>query len=113
MKHIKYVAALSALAWGIALPLGSHAQSTPSAPQAQSAPADSMTEGEIKKIDADAGKLTIKHGPIRNLDMPGMTMVFAVKDKSLLASVKPGDKVKFVVVREGGKMVVTELQAQR
>ena len=44
------------------------------------------------------------------VDMPGMTMVFAAKDKAMLASVKAGDKVKFMVVNEGGKMVVTDIQ---
>lgn len=70
----------------------------------------SMTDGEVRKIDKDAGKITIKHGEIKHMDMPGMTMVFTAKDKSLLSNVKPGDKVKFMVVNEGGKMVVTDIQ---
>ena len=70
----------------------------------------SMTDGEIKKVDQANGKVTIKHGEIKHMDMPGMTMVFTAKDKSLLSNVKPGDKVKFMVVNEGGKMVVTDIQ---
>ena len=70
----------------------------------------SMTDGEIKKVDQSTGKVTIKHGEIKHMDMPGMTMVFTAKDKSLLGKVKPGDKVKFMVVNEGGKMVVTDIQ---
>ena len=70
----------------------------------------SMTDGEVRRIDKDAGKITIKHGEIKHMDMPGMTMVFTAKDKSLLSNVKPGDKVKFMVVNEGGKMVVTDIQ---
>jgi Cu/Ag efflux protein CusF len=70
----------------------------------------SMTDGEIKKVDQSTGKVTIKHGEIKHMDMPGMTMVFTAKDKSLLSNVKPGDKVKFMVVNEGGKMVVTDIQ---
>ena len=69
-----------------------------------------LTDGEVRKIDKAAGKLTIKHGEIKNLDMPGMTMAFAVKDKALLDKVKSGDKIKFKVVMEGGNMVVTDIQ---
>ena len=69
-----------------------------------------LTDGEVRKIDKAAGKLTIKHGDIKNLDMPGMTMVFAVKDKAMLDKVKSGDKIKFKVVMEGGNMVVTDIQ---
>lgn len=69
-----------------------------------------MTEGEIRKLSKDTGKLTIKHGPIKNLDMPPMTMVFVAKDPAMLEKVAVGDKVRFSVVEEGGKMVVTELQ---
>lgn len=69
-----------------------------------------MTDGEVKKIDMEAGKITLKHGDIKHMDMPGMTMVFTAKDKSLLTNVKPGDKVKFMVVQEGGKMMVTSIQ---
>jgi Cu(I)/Ag(I) efflux system protein CusF len=76
-----------------------------------SQPAASMTEGEVKKVDLEAGKVTIKHGPIKHMDMPGMTMVFTAKDKGLLTNVKPGDKVQFMVVNESGKMVVTAISA--
>ena len=72
--------------------------------------ADNMADGEIKKIDRDNKKMTIKHGDIKSLDMPGMTMVFTAKDKGLLANVKPGDKIRFMAVNEGGKMVVTDIQ---
>ena len=76
------------------------------------APAD-MTQGEIRKVDMDNKKITIKHGEIKNLDMPGMTMVFTVRDKDLLATVKPGDKIKFMAVSEGGKLIVTDIQPIR
>ena len=61
----------------------------------------------------EAGKITLKHGDIKHMDMPGMTMVFTASDKRLLVNVKPGDKVKFMVVNEGGKMVVTDIQPAR
>jgi Cu/Ag efflux protein CusF len=69
-----------------------------------------MTDGEVKKVNKDASKITIKHGDIKNLDMPGMTMIFTVKDKSLLDKVNAGDKVKFVVANEAGKMLVTAIE---
>ncbi len=68
-----------------------------------------MTDGEIRKVDKDAGKVTIKHGEIKNLEMSGMTMVFTAKEKSLLDKVQAGDKVKFAVINDGGKMVVTDI----
>ena len=114
MNIIQKITAISALALGIALPVSSMAQTTMDhSKMDMSQPAASMTEGEVKKVDLEAGKVTIKHGPIKNMDMPGMTMVFTAKDKGLLANVKPGDKIQFMVVNEGGKMVVTEIQAAR
>jgi Cu(I)/Ag(I) efflux system protein CusF len=73
--------------------------------------AKDMADGEIRKIDKDAKKVTIQHGEIKSLDMPPMTMVFTVKDPALLEKVKPGDKVKFAVSRDGARLVVTSLQA--
>jgi len=69
-----------------------------------------MTDGEIRKVDRDTKKITIKHGEIKNLDMPGMTMLFQVKDPAMLDMVKPGDKVKFRAEKAGGGIVVTEIQ---
>ena len=73
--------------------------------------ATDMTDGEIRKVDKENGKLTIKHAEIKNLDMPGMTMVFQVKDKAMLDKVQAGDKVKFKAANESGKFTVTELEA--
>lgn len=72
-----------------------------------------LTAGEIRKVDKAAGKLTIKHGAIKNLDMPGMTMVFQVRDAALLDKVQAGDKVRFRAENEGGKFLVTEIQPAR
>ena len=71
------------------------------------------TEGEIRKVDKAAGKLTIKHGPIANLDMPDMTMVFRVADPAMLDLVQIGDKIKFEVARDQGLYVVQRLEVQR
>lgn len=70
-----------------------------------------MAEGEIKKINKDTGKITIKHGEIKNLDMPAMTMVFKVKDPAMLDQVKAGDKIKFVADKINGALTVTEFEA--
>ena len=69
-----------------------------------------MTEGEIRKVDKDNKKITIKHGEIKNLDMPGMTMVFQVKDPAMLDKVKTGDKVRFKAEKANGAIVVTDIQ---
>jgi Cu/Ag efflux protein CusF len=71
-----------------------------------------FTEGEVRKVDKSAAKITLKHGEIKNLDMPPMTMVFGVKDKALLDTVKAGDKVKFTADKDGGGYVVTSIQPQ-
>ncbi|WP_092950583.1 copper-binding protein [Paracidovorax konjaci] len=76
---------------------------------AEGAAAGDMVDGEVRKVDMEAKKITIKHGDIKNLDMPGMTMVFQVKDPAMLDKVKAGDKVKFKAEKAGGAIVVTEI----
>ena len=70
-----------------------------------------LTDAEVRKVDKAARKITLKHGEIKNLDMPAMTMVFGVKDKALLDKVKAGDKVKFSAEKDGGQFVVTSVEA--
>ena len=72
--------------------------------------AQPQSDGEIKKVDKAAGKITVKHGPLVNLDMPAMTMVFKVKDPAMLEQVKAGDKVKFTVEKINGAFTITALQ---
>ncbi len=72
-----------------------------------------LSEGEIRKIDPAAGKITIAHGEIKSIDMPPMTMVFTVKNPALFDALKKGDKVRFAVVREDGKLVLTEILQAR
>ena len=69
-----------------------------------------LSDGEIRKIDKSAKKLTIKHGPLANLDMPPMTMVFQVSDPAMLEQVKAGDKVKFQAEKIGGAYTVTKIE---
>jgi Cu(I)/Ag(I) efflux system protein CusF len=72
--------------------------------------AQAMADGEVRKVDKDNKKITLKHGDIKALDMPPMTMVFQVSDPALLDKVKPGDKVQFNVVKDGTKLTVTEIK---
>src|SRR5262249_45636 len=77
----------------------SNGHSSHDADQKASAP---MSEGEVRKIDRSTGKVTIKHGPLQNLDMPPMTMVFRVKDPAMLDQLKEGDKIKFTADKVDG-----------
>lgn len=95
---IRRVAFLALLSLAL-MPLASWSQS------------DDKVAGEVRKVDRDNQKIIIKHGEIKSLDMPPMTMVFTVKDPALLEAAKPGDKVRFVVAREDGKFVVTAIEA--
>ena len=73
-----------------------------------------MVNGQVTKIDEVAGKITLKHGPIKKLDMnEGMTMVFRVQDPAMLKQVKVGDKVKFDADRVNGQITVTKIEKAR
>ena len=80
---------------------------------AASAAVGEMTDGEVRKIDKEAGKLTLRHADIKSLDMPAMTMVFQVKEPALLDKVKVGDKVRFRAEKAGGAFVVTAIEAAK
>jgi Cu(I)/Ag(I) efflux system periplasmic protein CusF len=69
-----------------------------------------MADGEIRKINKNTGKITVKHGEIKSVEMPPMTMVFGVADKAMLEGLKEGDKVKFNVKQEGSNYTVTEIK---
>ena len=68
-----------------------------------------VSEGEIKRIDQDRGKLTIKHGELKNLNMPAMTMVFTVSHSATLAKLKVGDKITFVAGNANGQLTATHV----
>ncbi|HTD90360.1 MAG TPA: copper-binding protein [Burkholderiales bacterium] len=80
------------------------------AAQQQPAQAYEMTDGEIRLVNRDAKKLTIRHGPIHNLGMPAMTMVFLVNDAGLLDKVKTGDRIKFFAERINGAITVVAIE---
>ena len=72
-----------------------------------------MSSGEVKKIDKDAGKITIKHGPLSNLGMPAMTMVFRLQDAAMLDQVKVGDNINFIAEKTNGAITVTKIKTAK
>lgn len=73
----------------------------------------SPVRGEVKKIDAPAGKITLKHGAIKNLEMDAMTMVLRVNDPGMLKNLKVGDKVKFEAERASEGVTITKIQKSK
>lgn len=86
-----------------------HAGHGTTATQGTSAQSAGVMEGEVRRVDKDAQKITIKHGPLAKFDMPAMTMVFQVKDPAMLDQVKAGDKVKFDAEKLGGAFTLTKI----
>jgi len=84
--------------------------SPPAATAAASTAVAEPTEAEVRKVDVGAGKITLKHGAIKNLDMPPMSMVFQVQDPALLGQVKAGDKVRFTAEKINGAYTVLTLE---
>jgi Cu/Ag efflux protein CusF len=102
---------IAAAAFALSMSLGFSAQAVNHAPATKGAGAPAaMAGGEVRKVDKDAKKITIRHGPIQNLDMPAMTMVFQVKDPAMLEQVKAGDKVRFAADKIGGAYTVTQIE---
>jgi len=107
--HILPIAAMASAALAV------NAQTAPAAsadhaahhPAAAAAP---QSDGEVRKIDKAQGKVTLRHGPLANLDMPAMTMVFRAADPKLLDGLKEGDKVKFTAEKINGAFTVTVIQ---
>ena len=100
-----------ALAGGV-LPLAAQAQSPAASAAVATAPAAAdWTEGEVRRVDPTNARVSLRHGEIKSLNMPPMTMAFAVRDPAWLNGLKAGDKVRFTVVDEGGgKLTVTALE---
>ena len=119
MKSLNKLVSTAALIGASAISFAALAQSTPApAPMGEMkmdkpAAASDMTEGEIRKVDKDTQKITIKHGEIKNLDMPGMTMLFQIRDPAMLDMVKAGDKVKFRAEKAATGIVVTEIEVAK
>ena len=95
----------------IATSLGARAQTQAPAPVAVAA-SEPMATGEVRKVDMEAGKVTLRHGPIASLGMPAMTMVFRVADPKMLDQLKQGDKIRFSADRLNGAIVLTEVELE-
>ena len=115
MKHIIIITAALVLgassAWAQQPPpqATDHGAHHPS-PAAATAQAGDFAEGEVRRVDKAGGKITLRHGEIKSLDMPPMTMVFVVADAAMLDKVKVGDKVRFRATNRDGRMIVVEIQ---
>jgi len=110
--RLSTVLTAAALAFAASLPaMAQHSHNHGASPAKAEAAAPTLADGEVRRIDKDASKITLKHGPIKSLDMPPMTMVFQVQDKALLDKVKAGDKVKFTAIQSaGGAYTVTSIE---
>jgi Cu/Ag efflux protein CusF len=118
-RHIPHAAALLPLLLGSSMAFAqTHDHAHGTAPVAAAATATTETAGsglpwaeaEIRRVDAAAGKLSLKHGEIKNLDMPPMTMVFQLQDKALLGNLKAGDRVRFTADKVNGSYTVVNIQ---
>jgi Cu/Ag efflux protein CusF len=105
-------AALFAGSSGLAM-AASDTQTMPLSATATPAVSIKLTSGEVRKIDTEQGKLTIKHEAIENLQMPGMTMVFKATDSAMLQKLQVGDKIQFAAEKANGAIVVTNIQAAK
>ena len=101
MKRVRPVLLLAALACLVSVTSFASAQESKSLP---------MINGQVKKVDESAGKMTIKHDAITNLDMGAMTMVFKASDPAMLKAVKPGEKIKFSADKVNGQLTVMKVE---
>jgi len=110
MRSVAPCVLVLALAFGLPSPTPALAQGHAGHAAAGAAQSASGIDGEVRRIDKSAGKLTIKHGEIKPMGMPPMTMMFAARDKTMLDKVKVGDKIRFSLASEGSSIVVTEIE---
>ena len=92
-----------------ALAEGQHGGHSHDGAMSQAAMNATLSDGLVKKVDKAQGKITLKHGPLENMGMPGMTMVFRVKDAGMLDQVKTGDNIRFIAEQLNGALTVTKL----
>ncbi|KVL44744.1 RND transporter [Burkholderia cepacia] len=112
---MKQARVLMATGWALAFSAASYAAGDMAGmdmggAKQEAAARQSMSHGEIRKVDTAAARLTIKHGPLENLGMDAMTMVFKVKDPAMLSQVKAGDRIDFVAEDVNGALTVVELK---
>lgn len=112
MKRILLITALLFAANAYAQQAADHAgyQSATAKSDAKAKAPNTLADGEVRKVDRDAKKITLRHGPIPSLDMGPMSMVYQVKDSAMLDKVKAGDKVKFDAEKAGANYVITRIE---
>ena len=111
LKKWIYLMSFGALASGSGTLLAQHEHHAGHAmPAAAASTSFEPTEATVKKVDKAGGKVTLSHGPLKNLGMPPMTMAFKVKDGKTLASLKEGDKIHFVAEQSGNDYLATKIQ---
>jgi Cu/Ag efflux protein CusF len=110
MKNIKLIVISATLLGSAAFSYAASHAAAPAASAATAANTLPLANAEIRKIDLENKKITLKHGEIKNLDMPGMTMVFQVKDGVMLDNIKAGDKVKFTADKVNGAFTVLTIE---
>ncbi|MCK9510412.1 MAG: copper-binding protein [Pigmentiphaga sp.] len=101
-RIVRFLSSLAAVV-GIALAMGlwvAPAEAAPSSP----------VQGEVRRVDPDGGRITLKHGPIPELELPAMTLVYRVQDKALIVPLKPGDSVVFTADRVDGQYVIISIR---
>ena len=116
MTRNSILIAAAILGAGLALQAGaddSHRHPASNEARPAAAASAALIDGEVRKIDKGAGKITIKHGPMPKFDMPAMTMVYGVKDKAIIDKVKPGDRIKFEVDGVSGESKVLRLEKSK
>ena len=106
LTAIGFAIAIATLPFAASASSDSHADHHPTA----SSTTSTMADGEVRKVDKEAAKITLRHGEIRTLEMPAMTMVFQVKDKAMLDTVKVGDKVRFSAENAGGALTIVAIE---
>lgn len=109
MNSIQHLVIALAFAGAPSFALAQHAAHDHADGHEQAAPAD-LVEAEVKKVDKEAGKITLRHAEIKNLNMSAMTMVFRVADPAMLDQVKAGDKVRFAAERANGAIAIVRLE---
>lgn len=107
---IRYLTA-TLLAIGLMQPAMATDKAEPWAGQVQQA--TELSEGTVRKVDTAKGRVTIAHGPLKNLNMPPMTMIFRVAQPTLLDGIANGDRIRFSAEDQNGRMVVTAIQKAR
>ena len=112
MNKINQLLTISALALSVVIPVSSFAQTAMDHSKMGMSHPAAMTDGEIKKLDVTNGKVTIKHGDILHMDMPGMTMVFDLANPEVAVGLKIGDAVRIGVRQNDAGLFVEQLNKQ-